>query len=711
MRKDERKCCKRCCSVKKVKKRNGSIVDYDSSRIRNAVTKAFEAVGETRTELVSEIVDGAEKVLGNEGIFEVERIQDTIEEQLMRAHLFQVAKAFILYRKQHEELRKIGFVLSSADMVDKYLQESDWRVKENSNMNFSVQGLNNYVSAHIMSNYWLNRVYPKEVKEHHDSGDYHIHDMGMLSVYCCGWDLKDLLIKGFGGVSAKVESKAPKHFRAALGQAVNFFYTVQGEAAGAVAFSNFDTLLAPFIRHDKLSYKEVKQAMQEFIFNINVPTRVGFQTPFTNLTFDLVPSGSLAKEPVIIGGKPQNETYGEFQEEMNLLNRAFAEVMMEGDRKGRIFTFPIPTYNITKEFEWDNPEFEPIFKMTAKYGIPYFSNFINSDMNPDDARSMCCRLRLDNRELIKRGGALFGSNPLTGSIGVVTINLPRLGYLSEDEKDFFARLRKLMDSAKDSLQIKRKVLEKFTEMHLYPYSKYFLEDVQKRYGRYWANHFSTIGLVGMNECLKNLDGENMTTEKGRAMALKIMDFMREVISHYQDETGDLFNLEATPAEGTSFRLAKKDKEKYPGIIVANEAIWKRNPGIGVYYTNSTQLPVNYTHDIFKAMDLQDEIQTKYTGGTVFHIFLGESMPDTASVKRLVRKVAENYRMPYFTLSPTFSVCPEHGYLKGKVESCPTCQATCEVYSRIVGYIRPVMNWNKGKQAEFSDRLLFKMIEE
>jgi len=511
--------------------------------------------------------------------------------------------------------------------------------------------------------------------------------------------------RGIPRVAGKVESKPAKHLRSALGQVVNFFYTLQGEAAGAQAFSNFDTLLAPFIRYDGLSFKEVKQALQEFIFNINVPTRVGFQTPFTNVTMDVIVPKYYADQDVIVGGRAMAEKYGDFQEEMNLFNRAFLEVMAEGDAKGRVFTFPIPTFNITSNFNWDNPLLEGLWEMTAKYGVPYFSNFINSDMNPEDARSMCCRLRIDNRELHKRGGGLFGSHPLTGSIGVITINMPRLGYLAQTEEEFIQRLERLMDIARDTLETKRKVLEKFTENNLYPYTRYYLRGVKERFGEYWKNHFSTIGLVGMNEASLNLLGKSIATPEGLSLAKRTLDFMRDRLLVYQRETGNNYNLEATPAEGTSYRLARLDKEKYPEIICANEEA-VRSRGAEPFYTNSTQLPVNFTEDIFEALDLQDDIQAKYTGGTVFHIFAGERIDDPLAVRQLIKRACMRYRLPYLTFTPTFSVCPAHGYLKGEHDICPECKEACEVYSRVVGYLRPVKQWNKGKQAEFIQRKVF-----
>lgn len=578
-------------------------------------------------------------------------------------------------------------------LVDNYLAQLDWKVNENSNMSYSIQGLNNYIASEISKNYWLNKIYTPEIKNAHVNGDIHIHDLNIISVYCVGWDLKDLLTEGFRGVGGKVESAPPKHFRTALGQVVNFMYTMQGEAAGAQAFSNFDTLLAPFIRYDNLSYEQVKQAMQEFVFNMNVPTRVGFQTPFTNITMDLTVPKYYAEQPVIIGGELQEETYKYFQPEMDLLNKAFFEVMMQGDSAGRVFTFPIPTYNITKDFDWDNEKLDGLWEMSAKYGIPYFSNFINSDMSPEDARSMCCRLRIDNRELEYRGGGLFGSNPLTGSVGVVTVNLPRIAKQAKDKAEFFSILSKKMEIAKESLEIKRKLLEGYTEKDLYPYTKFYLRDIKSRFGVYWKNHFSTIGLVGMNEACENFLKDDIGSFRGKQFALEVMDYMRNKIVQFQKETGNNYNLEATPAEGTSYRLAKLDKYDKQS-----------------YYTNSTQLPVNYTDDIFELLDHQDDLQTKYTGGTVVHIFAGERISNINTMKNLVKKICKNYRLPYFTFSPTFSTCPNHGYIAGEHFTCPECGADCEVYSRIVGYIRPVNQWNKGKKIEFKNRKTFNIEE-
>ncbi|NOR17671.1 ribonucleoside triphosphate reductase [candidate division WOR-3 bacterium] len=692
----------------KIKKRNGMIVKFDADKITKAIADAGIATSEfdkkIAQNLTLKVLSLAQQIITHK-IPTVEQIQDIVEEVLLSSPYRKTAKAYIIYRDQHARIREIT-AKANVNIVDQYLGQNDWQVNENSNMTFSLQGLNNYISSEISKIYWLNKIYPVEIREADISGDFHVHDLNILSVYCVGWDLYDLLLQGFKGVPGKVESKPAKHFRSALGHIVNFFYTLQGEAAGAQAFSNFDTLLAPFIKYDKLNYKEVKQALQEFVFNINVPTRVGFQAPFTNITLDLTVPKYYADQGVIIGGKVQSKTYKDFQEEINTFNKALFEVMMEGDAKGRVFTFPIPTYNITKDFDWENPNLDGLWHMTAKYGVPYFSNFINSDMKPEDARSMCCRLRIDNRELTKRGGSLFGSNPLTGSIGVVTINMPRIGFLSKDEDEFIERVEKLMILAEESLEIKRKILEKFTETDLYPYVKYYLRDVKKRFNEYWKNHFSTIGLVGMDEACLNLLGENIASDNSKAFTLRVLDFMRKKLIQFQEKTGNNYNLEATPAEGTAYRLAKGDKDKYPEIICANEEEYKK--GAPPFYTNSTQLPVNFTDDIFEALELQDEIQTKYTGGVVLHIFAGERINDYNIIKVLVRKICENYHLPYFTFTPTFSVCPAHGYLSGEHNECPKCGAQSEIYSRVVGYLRPVKQWNKGKKSEFKLRKTFKV---
>ncbi|RKY44716.1 MAG: ribonucleoside triphosphate reductase [Candidatus Omnitrophota bacterium] len=1011
----------------KIVKRDGRIQDFDSSKICQAITKAGQATGEfgkdVAQRLTIRVLNLATQLI-KDRYPTVEEIQDIVEEVLINSPYKKTAKAYIIYRDQHAKIREIASKFN-VDLVDAYLNRIDWQVRENSNMNFSLQGLNNYISSQISKIYWLNKIYPPEIRNAHNEGDFHIHDLGILSVYCVGWDLQDLLYEGFKGAASKIESKPAKHFHSILGQVVNFFYTLQGEAAGAQAFSNFDTLLCPFIYYDKLSYKDVKQALQEFLFNVNVPTRVGFQcvsedteiltesgwksyqevnegdkiftfniknkkielnkvvsvfrrkykgimyhlknriqnqlispghrvvrrkfntdnyvlepieevlklkspfvvpiaginpkkdisvedeqiklmawiisegsierkgkfrscyrisiyqskeknpanykeiknlldhfkfnyseyehkslgspvvkfrldaqsskiihkwfgtkedihfipewlfnlsrrqtrlfletylkadgfddckiaisdiallndlqrmvinaewaftvlkrkptigkkdiyvlriikhaetyinkvekveyegviwcphtknetiiarrngkvfitgnTPFTNITLDLIIPSYYADQGVIIGGKIQDKTYKEFRREQDMFNKAFLEVMLEGDAKGRPFTFPIPTYNITRDFDWDNGNLNLLWETTARYGIPYFANFVNSDMKPEEARSMCCRLRIDNRKLEKRGGGLFGSSPLTGSIGVVTINIPRIGYLSKTESKFFQRLNYLMELAKESLEIKRKVLEILTERDLYPYAKFYLRNIKKRFGQYWTNHFSTIGVVGMNEVCLNFLKKDLGSKEAIKFTLKVLDFMREKLLEFQKGTGNNYNLEATPAESTSYRLAKLDKEKYPDIICANEPEFKK--GAQPFYTNSTQLPVNFTDDVFEALELQDEIQTKYTGGTVLHIFVGEKTENPQIVKKLVKNICNNYRLPYFTITPTFSICPQDGYMNGEYKTCPKCGRECEVYSRVVGYLRPVSSWNNGKQEEFKLRKTFKV---
>ena len=688
---------------KSIKKRDGRTAKFDRKKIEKAIEKAGLETGEFDVAQAVELTDKVLDVLetrNQKRLPSVEDIQDIVEDALIDSKFKKTAKAYIIYRDQHKKLREITSN-AHVDLIDKYLENLDWKVNENSNMGYSLQGLNNYVSAEITKTYWLDKIYTSKIGQAHKEGDLHIHDLNLLSVYCVGWDLTDLLQEGFTGVAGKVASKPAKHFRSALGQVVNFFYTLQGEAAGAQAFSDFDTLLAPFIRADKLSYDEVKQAIQEFVFNVNVPTRVGFQTPFTNITLDLECPKHMADNPVIIGGEMQDTTYGEYQEEMNMLNKALLEVLSEGDANGRVFTFPIPTVNITKDFNWDNPVIESLWEASAKYGIPYFSNFINSDMDPEDARSMCCRLRIDNRQLEYRGGGLFGSNPMTGSVGVVTINLPRLALKSKNEKEFFKGLAELMDMAKDSLETKRKVLERLTDANLYPYTKFYLRNIKQRFNQYWKNHFSTIGLIGTNEAALNLLGVDIGTEKGKAFAEKTLDFMRDRLVEYQKETGNNYNLEATPAEGTTYRLAQLDKASFP-----DRAHFANGIGAEVkcpFYTNSSHLPVNYTDDLFELMDLQDNLQTKYTGGTVIHFFLGERMDDPQTLKKLVKTICENYKLPYFTFSPSFSICKNHGYIVGEHPECPNCGEATEVYSRVVGFLRPVSQWNKGKQAEFDMR--------
>ena len=663
--------------IRKIRKRDGKISDFNPIKITEAIWKAAQAVGgkdyRKSAELTNKVMDFLEKETKRGEMPTVEQVQDAVEKILIEEGHAKTAKAYILYRKQHTDIREIGGLLKDIDVVDGYLSMMDWKVKENSNMSYSLQGLNVYATENIVSNYWLHKIFPPEIGDAHANGEYHIHDLGTLGAYCVGWDLKDILLMGFKGVSGKIESKPAKHFGTALMQIVNYLYTLQGEAAGAQALSNFDSLLAPFIRKDNLKYDEIKQEMQKFLFNMNVPTRVGFQSPFTNITMDLTVPSYMTDEPIIIGGDLMDDNYSDYVDEMDMMNHAFAEIMYEGDAKERPFTFPIPTYNITKDFDWNNDGLDPLWKMTAKYGIPYFSNFINSDMKPDDARSMCCRLRLDNRELRKRGGGLFGANPKTGSIGVVTMNMPRIGYLAKNDDDYLERLDSLMVLAKQGLEIKREIIENLTDSGLHPYSRVYLADVKKTFGEYWKNHFATIGLIGMNDSILNFMNKSIADKEGKAFAEKVLDYMRNRMADFQEETGNIYNLEATPAEGTSYRLARIDKAQYPDIRTYNQEFYG-NGGRGVepYYTNSTQLPVGYTTDVFEALDLQDTLQSKYTGGTVLHIFLGEEEPSPIATKKLVRKVAENYSLPYYTITPTFSICPIHGYLPGEHKYCPKC---------------------------------------
>jgi len=669
-----------------VEKRNGKVVEFQKDKIQKAVFKAGKSVNTKHPRLIA--VDITKKVIDHleveyndndkENCPTVEEIQNLVETFLMKEGHYKIAKAYIIYREKHSKIRNTKNAFEDAlTSMKGYLDQMDWRVNENSNMSYSLQGLNNFIVDEITSEHWLQNIYSDEIEKAHKSGDLHIHDLGLLSVYCVGWDLKDLLLQGFRGVPTKTESKPPKHLKTAFGQVVNFFYSLQGEAAGAQALSNFDTYLAPFIAYDNLNYEEVKQAMQEFIFNINVPTRVGFQSPFTNITMDLKVPKHMQNEFVIIGGEYQDRQFGEFQKEMDMLNKAFAEVMMAGDAKGRMFPFPIPTYSVTEDFDWDNETLDPVWEMTAKYGIPYWNNFINSDMDPEDTRSMCCRLNLDNKELRKRGGGLFGANPLTGSVGVVTLNLPRIAFQSENEKEFMERIYELMDIARDSLEVKRKVLEKLTNQGLYPYSKFYLRDIKKRLNQYWSNHFSTIGLVGMNEALLNIFGVTIADKEGNEFAEKVLNKMKERLLEYQKDTGNLYNLEATPAEGTSYSLAKKDRERFGNeIICANQERVVAGEG-EPYYTNSTQLPVGLTDDVFEALDLQDNLQSSYTGGSSFHAFIGEKLDNIETTKKLVKRIAENYKLPYYSITPTFSICPVHGYIPGEHEYCPKCKAEVE----------------------------------
>ena len=678
-------------------KRDGKIADFDIAKIANAMKKAFEA---TSTEYTDNIIDFlALKVSADflpkikDGYIAVEDIQDSVESVLIQGGYDGVAKAYILYRKQREKLRNLkSTFLDYKETVNNYVNALDWRVKENSTVTYSVGGLILSNSGAITANYWLSEVYDPEISNAHRNCDIHIHDLSMLTGYCAGWSLKQLIKEGLGGVPGKITSSPASHLSTLCNQMVNFLGIMQNEWAGAQAFSSFDTYLAPFVKIDNLSYKEVKQCIQSFIYGVNTPSRWGTQAPFSNITLDWTVPADLKDLPAIVGGEEKDFTYGECQKEMDLVNKAFIEIMIEGDANGRGFQYPIPTYSITKNFDWSETENNKLlFEMTSKYGTPYFSNYINSDMEPSDVRSMCCRLRLDLRELRKKSGGFFGSGESTGSVGVVTINIPRIAYLAENEADFYARLDKMMDIAARSLKIKRDVITKLLDEGLYPYTK--------RYLGTFANHFSTIGLVGMNEACLNAKWikKNLTTEEAQSFTKDVLNHMRVRLSDYQEQYGDLYNLEATPAESTSYRLAKHDVAKYPDIITASEM------SDVPYYTNSSHLPVGYTDDIFSALDIQDELQTLYTSGTVFHAFLGEKLPDWKAAARLVRKIAENYKLPYYTLSPTYSVCKNHGYLQGEQKVCPDCNSSTEVYSRITGYYRPVGNWNTGKAQEYKER--------
>ncbi len=695
--------------ISKVRKRDGQIVPFRQEKISWAIYKAAVAVGgddfARAQRLSDEVVEYINAHIEGE-VADVEQIQDAAEKILIENGHAKTAKAFILYREKRRGARENNALIGATiNMFSDYLDDKDWQIQENANTQKSINGMNNYVRETFTKQYWLHEVYPDEVRQAHMEGDMHLHDLGFFGPYCAGWDLRQLLMDGFGGVGGKVESSPPKHLRSFLGQIVNSTFTTQGETAGAQAWSSIDTYCAPFIRYDNLTPHQVKQALQEFIFNINVPTRVGFQCPFSNLTFDIKAPRTLKDENVIIGGKLMKEKYGDFQREMDMFNQAFCEVMLEGDAKGRVFTFPIPTINITADFDWDSPVVDSFMEITCKYGIPYFSNYINSDLSPEDALSMCCRLRLDTKELRKRGGGLFGSNPLTGSIGVVTINLPRIAYKSKSKVEFFARLWRMVQVAMNSLEIKRKVVETQTERGLYPYAAHYLRNIHERTGQYWYNHFNTIGIIGMNEACLNLfrDGTDLTAEKGQQFAVEVMDYLREQMTIIQEETGHFYNLEATPAEGTSYRLARLDRMQYPDIVCAGT---KETP----YYTNSTHLPVGYTDDIFDTLDLQDDLQSRYTGGTVLHLYLGERIPDKEIAKSLIRKVFTNYKLPYISLTPTFSVCPNHGYIAGEHFACPDCGAQAEVWSRVVGYLRPVQNFHRGKKQEYAERIKYVVKE-
>lgn len=689
-----------------IRKRDGRVEKFHAEKITWAIFKAAQACGGEdfqRAGTLTEKVVAMAEAKANGRVPEVEDVQDWIEKVLIEEGHAQTAKAFILYREKRKGARQANALIGATiEMFSDYLNDQDWRIKENANTQRSINGLNNYVREMFTKNYWLHEIYPAEVRQAHEDGEAHIHDLGFLGPYCAGWDLRQLLQDGFGGVSGKVESKPAKHLRAFLGQIVNSTFTTQGETAGAQAWSSFDTYCAPFIRYDNLTYQQVKQSLQEFVFNLNVPTRVGFQCPFSNLTFDLTIPNTLKDQPVIRGGQFEAETYGDFQAELDIFNRAFCDVMMEGDAKGRVFTFPIPTINITQNFDWNSPAVDAFMEITCKYGVPYFANYVNSDLSPEDAVSMCCRLRLDTTELRKRGGGLFGSNPLTGSVGVFTLNMPRIGYMSKSKEEFKARLWRLVQIGKTSLEIKRKVVEKQTANGLYPYSAHYLRNVHQRMGEYWYNHFNTIGIVGMNEAMINFMGKDISTPEGQAFALEIMGYLRSLLAEIQEETGHFYNLEATPAEGTSHRLARLDKKRYPEMFASG--------GDTPYYTNSTQLPVGFSEDIFEVLEHQDELQSLYTGGTVLHLYLGESIDDIATCKKLIQNVFKKYKLPYLSITPTFSICPDHGYVRGEHHACPSCGKEAEVWSRVTGYLRPVANYNDGKKQEYYDRKKYRMPE-
>jgi len=687
----------------KVVRRDGTLVAFDPARIRSAIARAGAASGEFDADEAELLTGQVLKVLGyrhGEGHPQIEVIQDVVEQVLISDNHLRTARAYIVYREQHARLREEQRVLLDVGRtIDEYLNREDWRIQANANQGYSLGGLILNVSGKVVANYWLNHVYPPEVGQAHREADYHIHDLDMLSGYCAGWSLRSLLQEGFNGVPGKIEAQPPRHLGSAVGQMVNFLGTLQNEWAGAQAFSSFDTYLAPFVRKDRLSYAEVKQHLQEFIYNLNVPSRWGTQTPFTNLTFDWVCPPDLRAQVPFVGGEPMDFTYGELQAEMDLINQAYIEVMIEGDARGRIFTFPIPTYNITPDFDWEHPNTGRLFEMTAKYGLPYFQNFLNSDLSPHQVRSMCCRLQLDLRELLKRGNGLFGSAEQTGSIGVVTLNCARLGFLFRGDWDGLTRrLDHLLDLARNSLEIKRKVVQRLIDQGLLPYTRRWLGTLK--------SHFSTIGVNGVNECVRNYsaDALSLADEEGRRLAGALLDHIRARLVAFQEETGHMYNLEATPAEGTTFRFAKEDRKRLPGILQAGTPE-------APYYTNSSQLPTFATDDPFAALGMQEELQRKYTGGTVFHLYLGERLGSAEACKRLVRRVLSRFRIPYLTVTPTFSVCPAHGYLPGEQPTCPNCGAACEVWTRVMGYHRPVSEFNIGKKAEYRERKTFRVGEE
>jgi anaerobic ribonucleoside-triphosphate reductase len=683
--------------VDRVRKRDGRLVPFEKEKITIAIFKAAQAVGGSDRQKAEELSREVVAIINkryDKRVPTVENVQDVVEKVLVENGHYKTAKAYMLYREEHKKLRDAkSLLLDVGDVIDGYIKKNEWRIRENANIGFSHSGLMWHGIGTITAYYALNHVYPKEITMAHSNGDFHLHNLSMsLCGYCAGWSLRQLLSEGFNGVAGKVESKPPKHLRSAVGQMVNFIGVLQNEWAGAQAFSSFDTYLAPYVRADKLNYKQVKQNIQEYVFGMNITSRWGGQTPFSNITLDWTVPEDIKNEPATVGGKPVGNTYADYQEEMNMINKAFIEVMTAGDATGRVFTWPIPTYNITKDLDWGNENLSLLFGMTAKYGLPYFQNFIKSDLRPSDVRAMCCRLQLDLKELKNKTGGLFGFGESTGSIGVVTLNMPRIGYFSKNEDEFIEKVERLMYLAKESLELKRKVVNRIMDKKMLPFSQRYLGNLD--------HHFSTIGLIGMNEACLNFMGKNITTEEGRKFSMKVLEFMRNRIKEIQEETGHIYNLEATPGEGTSYRLAKIDKKKYPKIITAGNGV--------PYYTNSTQLPVNFTDDIFWALKHQEGLQRKYTGGTVFHSFLGESPDNGETTKQLVKKIANNFALPYFTITPTFSVCPSHGYIKGEHFNCPTCKARAEVYSRVVGYIRPIRSWNAGKQREFKDRLEFKI---
>lgn len=689
-----------------IRKRDGKIEKFSKEKITWAIFKAARAVGgndwSIAENLTNQVIDIA-KLRYKDDIVDVEDIQDIVEKVLIENGHAKTSKAYILYREKRRGARESNALIGATiNLFGNYLDDMDWEIKENANTQKSINGMNNYIRESFTKQYWLHEVYTDDIRNAHLSGDVHIHDLGFFGPYCAGWDLRQLLLEGFGGVSGKVESHPAKHLRSFLGQVVNSTFTTQGETAGAQAWSSFDTYCAPFIRYDNMTYKQVKQAIQEFIFNINVPTRVGFQCPFSNLTFDIKVPNTLKDDYVVVGGTYKEDQYGDFQKEMDIFNMAFCEVMLEGDSKGRVFTFPIPTINVTKDFDWDSDVVNKFMEITCKYGIPYFSNYVNSDLSPEDAVSMCCRLRIDTSELRKRGGGLFGSNPMTGSIGVFTINLPRIGYLSKTKDEFKSRLWRMIHLGKQSLEIKRKIIERQSDRGLYPYCANYLRDVKARTGQFWSNHFNTIGILGMNEAALNFIGKDITTIQGQEFSIEMLDYMRDVLKDIQEETGNNYNLEASPAEGTCYRMAKLDKERYPDILVAGDEV--------PFYTNSTHLPVGYTEDIFETLDLQDNLQTKYTGGTVLHLYLGERIQDIEVAKNLIKTAFTNYQLPYMSLTPTFSICNEHGYITGEVAECPDCGAKTEIWSRVTGYLRPVQDYNKGKKAEYEQRVKYVINE-